>query len=306
VVNIHNSTWSPGTTQFPSLDYRTFNLPQARADQGTATDTCPAGSTRCHIFASDTALYTYISTAANIVNASNGTLYDTTPNPGGCLNVCVSWLDSAKKYTTTKANVAYVLLRGTYFILSGGRLTLDWSAMKTLFGATAAPNFMVSGAMVVERGDISLKSNLTIVGPTMSPFDANKPTCTASILTNCLLTTTVPGLLAAGGAINAADYDSDGDWTSTGQYEGTKRNAALIRGLVYSGIWDNTTKKSTSADEHWHNYDAKNSSTIIGAQVGGKLHDCNNFLFSYDPLVRNLSGFTGAGGSVFVVSWKEL
>jgi hypothetical protein len=37
-----------------------------------------------------------------------------------------------------------------------------------------------------------------------------------------------------------------------------------------------------------------------------KLHDCNNFLFSYDPLVRNLAGFTGGGGSVYVKSWREI
>jgi hypothetical protein len=103
VVNIHNSTWSPGTTSFPSLDYRNLQPPQARTDQGTATERVLPARRDATSSASDTALYTYISTAANIVNASNGTAYDTNAEPVGCLSVCVSWLDSAKKYTTTKA-----------------------------------------------------------------------------------------------------------------------------------------------------------------------------------------------------------
>lgn len=306
-VNIHNSAWTPGTVPFPSLDYRTFVLPQAQIDQGTpGSSTCPPGSKVCHVFADGTALFNYISTSTNITNGSNGVDYASLPNPTGCANACVSWLDSAKRYTTTKANVAYVVMRGTYYLLPNGDLNLDAGIIAGKFGTTRAPELMVSGAVVLEQGDVTVKSSFTVVGPAMSPFDATKPNCTATIVTGCLPANTVPGLLAAGGTIKASDYDSDSNWTSTGQYEATKRNASIIRGLVYTGIWNAATKTSTPADQHWHNYDAKNSSTIIGAQVGGKLHDCNNFQFSYDPLIRNLSGFTGGGGSIYVVSWREI
>jgi hypothetical protein len=116
----------------------------------------------------------------------------------------------------------------------------------------------------------------------------------------------IPGLLAAGGSITASDYDSDSRWDSAGLYEGLKRNAATIRGLVYSAKWDATALKSVPSDQHWHNYDPKNSTTIIGAQAGGTLHDCNSFVFAYDPLVQNIVGFTGNAGGAYVVNWQEV
>ena len=76
------------------------------------------------------------------------------------------------------------------------------------------------------------------------------------------------------------------------------------RGLVYSALWNATTKTSTPMNQHWHNFDPKNLQKIYGAQVGAQLHDCNNFNFSYDPIVRNAYGFTG--GSVKVIDYQEL
>ena len=79
----------------------------------------------------------------------------------------------------------------------------------------------------------------------------------------------------------------------------------MVRGLVYSALWSSTLSKSLPTDQHWHNFDPKNVDTIIGAQVGGHLHDCNNFSFDYDPLVSNILGFSGGSGGIDVVSWQE-
>jgi hypothetical protein len=43
---------------------------------------------------------------------------------------------------------------------------------------------------------------------------------------------------------------------------------------------------------------------IYGAQVGADLHDCNNFSFTYDPIVKNAFGF--GGGSIKVLTYQEL
>jgi len=43
---------------------------------------------------------------------------------------------------------------------------------------------------------------------------------------------------------------------------------------------------------------------IYGAQVGGTLHDCNNFSFTYDPLVQKAFGF--GGGTVYIKDYQEL
>ena len=130
--------------------------------------------------------------------------------------------------------------------------------------------------------------------------------------TGTYASTTVPGILAAGSNITANDYDTDSSWNASSLYESLKRNAITVRGLVYSASWNATTNSSVATDQHWHSYDPKNQTTIIGAQAGGKLHDCNSFQFSYDPLVANLPGFTVGGNpnnntvGVFVVDWKQL
>src|SRR5438477_7309026 len=211
----------------------------------------------------------------------------------------MTWIDKNGAYQNDPTKIAAVLLRGTYFINGGGNLNLDWQSIRTAFGTPATaptPVVMVMGSLIVESGSLTAHSSLTVVGETMDPFNP----------LGAYPSTTVPGLLAVGGGISANDYDSDSSWTSTGQYEGLKRNATVVRGLVYSGTWNATTNSSVPGDQHWHNYDVKNSTTIIGAQIGGKLHDCNSFYFSYDPLVANLAGFTGGGGNIYVVTWKEL
>ncbi len=291
-VYVHPTSWSPGTVPFPSLDYRGVYYPLAQADQGGAA-TCANKTKTCHIFpTSDNAYFlTYISTRENRTDH-----YDTST-----CKTCMFWLDSNYNDTGDPTHVKYVILKGTYFLTSNhGGLTLDAGTLKTLFGLAAdkpAPTVMIQGSLVAENGNISVKASLTVVGLNMDPFNP-----LGSYPAN-----TVPGLLAAGGSITASDYDSDSSWTSSTQYESLKRNAATVRGLVYSAQWNPALGKSIPTDQHWHNYDPKNSTTIIGAQVGGRLHDCNSFLFAYDPLVSNILGFTtGGSGGVYVVNWQEV
>jgi hypothetical protein len=113
-----------------------------------------------------------------------------------------------------------------------------------------------------------------------------------------------PGILAAGGTISSTDYDTDSPWTSTSNYEPLKAAPVYIRGLVYSASYNATTKTSTPQNQHWHNFDPKNLMKIYGAQVGADLHDCNNFSFTYDPIVKNAFGF--GGGSIKVLTYQEL
>jgi hypothetical protein len=74
---------------------------------------------------------------------------------------------------------------------------------------------------------------------------------------------------------------------------------------VYSAAYNATTKTSVPSDQHWHNEDPKNLVKIFGAQVGDTLHDCSNFNFTYDPLVKKAFGFSGSG-TVVVQDFREL
>jgi hypothetical protein len=108
----------------------------------------------------------------------------------------------------------------------------------------------------------------------------------------------------AGGQISSNDYDTDSPWTSSSTYEPLKAAPVYIRGLVYSASYNATTGTSTPQNQHWHNFDPKNLMKIYGAQVGADLHDCNNFSFTYDPIVKNAFGF--GGGSIKVLTYQEL
>jgi hypothetical protein len=290
-VYIHNASFSPGTIPFPNLNYQAAIKPLAKADQG-GVDSCSSSAPQgiCHIFPTGgpTAqpFLTYLATNHAAANST-------------CSN-CVYWLKADKTTVThTPSEVAYVVAKGNYYITGTTDLNLDWQVIRTLFGTPATaptPVIMVAGGLTAEGGDMTVKSSITVVGPAMDPFDPLK-VYPASYQ---------PGLLAAGGSINASDYDDDKDWDTAAVYEPLQRNSATIRGLVYSAKWDAATQKSIPADQHWHNYDPKNSTTIIGAQAGGTLHDCSAFVFSYDPLVANMVGFSGGAGGAYIASWQEI
>jgi hypothetical protein len=312
-LKLHPQDFSPGHVDFPSLNYATVYKPLAETDQGGATCSnnptagkLPTGVKTCHVFpttavtgAPSVDFLTYLATKGNVTD-QDVTPYTTNIASKCPAYNCLFWMDANKTKTLDKTKVAYVLAVGNFY-LNGGSLALDWQSIRSLFGVgndKPTPVIMVAGSLIVPAGNINIASSLTVVGKTMDPFAP----------LGSYPSTTVPGILASGRGIHSADYDTDSGWTSTSQYESLKRNAATVRGLVYSAAWSTTSNKSLPSDQHWHNYDPKNSTTIIGAQVGSTLHDCNSFVFSYDPLVQNLPGFTTSSGTsaVYIVDWKEI
>lgn len=116
-----------------------------------------------------------------------------------------------------------------------------------------------------------------------------------------------PGVMAAGGSIDANDADKDDPYEEFEDYDANSVNATWVRGLVYAGTWDEDAQRSEGESHHWHAQDPKNSARIFGAQVGSKLHNCNNFEFSYDAIVSKAFGFTSEDASgVQVIRWDEL
>jgi Tfp pilus assembly protein PilX len=319
-VNLHNSSWAPPAIPFPSFNFAANTLPVAEADQGGSTSTCTSG-TSCHYFSSASNFLTWMETATNACNTTTcpgaSGAYSASVNPCPTTYVadpqqvykyCMTWLDANKNYTTTKSSVAYVVLRGDYEIQGSANLTLAENTLRTAFGTgstASTPTILVAGALVNETGGIDLTASLTVVGPTMDPFNPLAATSTLSQGSQ-----TVPGLLASGGkgtAIQSTDYDSDSPYSSASNYQSIYRNQVIVRGLVYTGTYNSSTSTSTASDQHWHNSDPKNAQIIVGAQIGGTLHDCSNFTFSYDPLIQNLTGFSGSGsGGIYVVDWTQL
>ena len=313
-LNLNQASWAPGSINFPSLNFRdptTGTLPTAEVDSGnakTSTATCTTGST-CHVFAAASDFLTWMQTSTNVYYPGANVAYD--PNTIVCpTQWCMTWLTAAQGghyyYTNTPASVAYVLLRGNYELTGSGNLTLSVSSLRSAFktpSTAITPTVMVAGALVNETGGINLTASLTVVGPLMDPFNPLQPDSQLS-------PGTVPGLLASGGtgtAIQSTDYDTDSPWSAYSNYQGLYRNQVIVRGLVYTGAWSSSANASTASDQHWHNGEPKNAQIIIGAQIGGTLHDCSNFTFSYDSLIENIRGFTGStAGSIYVVDWTQL
>ena len=281
-------TYKVDTIAFPSIDYSTTYRPKAQAQQD-ATGVQ-------HVFTSSGTFLSYIT------NPSNGffrTIDPTTHN-------LTTW-DSASGKTP---DVIY--LNGDFDITSG-QATLNWSTIQGMVNSAThlsgpAPMLVVQGSLVVEGGGIKLNTGLVMVGAGNRLDFLTPGTSTTPVIvdTTKLLdpNATMPAVLAAGGSIDSSDFDTDSNWTSTSSYEPLKANPTYIRGLVYSASWDATTQSSVPQSQHWHNFDPKNLQKIYGAQVGAQLHDCNNFNFSYDPLVKYAFGF--GGGTVQVVDYQEL
>jgi hypothetical protein len=272
--------YAPDVIPFPSIDLGTVYGGKAQ--------------TEGHRFASSAAFLTYAtSTTANFRNID--------PTTG----VLTQW-------QTGDPMPGAILLDGTFDIQSGS-LALNYGTIQSKVQAAtgltgAAPMIIVKGALVVEAGDIDLSTGLVVVGSDNPTNFLVKGTATTPVKVNTQAlvqnAAVYPGVLAAGGKIDSSDYDTDSPWTSVSSYEPAKASPIYVRGLVYSALWNPTTKTSTPMNQHWHNFDPKNLMKIYGAQVGAQLHDCNNFNFSYDPIVRNAYGFTG--GSVKVIDYQEL
>jgi hypothetical protein len=280
------SGYAPDTIAFPSINYSTTYRPKAQAEQD-------AGGGQ-HVFTSSGNFLSYIT------NPDNG-LFRT-------INTSTHALDT---WDSTKSpDVIY--LNGDYDITSG-QAVLNYNTIQNMVNSAThlsgpAPMLVIQGSLVVEGGGIKLSTGLVMVGAGnrldfLTPATSTTP---VTIDTSLLLdtTATMPAVLAAGGSIDSQDYDTDSNWTSSSTYEPYKASPVYIRGLVYSASWDSSTGTSVPQSQHFHNFDPKNLQKIYGAQVGAQLHDCNNFSFSYDPLVQRAFGF--GGGTVQVVDYQEL
>jgi hypothetical protein len=283
----------PPTIPFPSFDYTSNpykSLAQAEQLQSGQT----------HIFTSSGTFLNYITDPAH------GFYYT---------------LDGANKLQPLSASPAgtapdVIFLDGDWDI-TGGSATLNYNTIAGLVHSATgtsgpAPLILIRGSLIVEGGGIKLNTGLVMVGTGNNVDFLRKGNATTPITVNTQRNSTglldpaatMPAVLAAGGSIDSSDYDTDSNWTSAASYEPAKATPTYIRGLVYSASWNATTKTSVPESQHWHNFDPKNLQKIYGAQVGAQLHDCNNFSFSYDPLVKNAFGFSS--GTVTVVDYQEL
>jgi hypothetical protein len=287
------SGYAPPVIPFPSINYSTTYRPKAQAE-GTANG-------RTQVFSSGG---NFLSTITNLT-ANNGHSYYEVIGSDGTLT---QWNSSAQ------GAPGAILLDGDWDI-TGGTLQLQFNSLKGMVNSATgtsgpAPIIIVRGSLVVETGGITLQSPLAVVGAN-NRLDFVKPgnaTTALSIDTSKFLdqgSSVLPGVLAAGGSIDSSDYDMDGPWmTSCNCYEPTKAAPVYIRGLVYSASWNSSTGTSVPQNQHFHNGDPKNLQVLYGAQVGADLHDCNNFQFTYDPVVRKAFGF--GGGAVKTVDFQDL
>ena len=287
------SGYAPPVIPFPSIDLATQYGTKLAALENNATS--PTGTNK---FTSPSQFLTWATTTAanyRTVNTANG-------------NALANWSSGSGK------NPDVILLTGD-FDIAGGSLSLDYGTVQknvqttTGISGGAAPIIIVQGSLVAETGSISLSAGLVVVGSDnpvdgiVVPGSGNQPT---HINTSAMLNNNAqdPGVLAAGGSISSNDYDTDSPWSSSSTYEPLKAAPVYIRGLVYSALWNASTQTSTPENQHWHNFDPKNLMKLYGSQVGADLHDCNNFSFTYDPIVKNAFGF--GGGSVKVLNYQEL
>jgi Tfp pilus assembly protein PilX len=287
---------TPAVIPFPSVDFSTKLRPYAQARTN-------------HYFTSPSQFLTYITGGTGDTSmfynaSSSGALTPWTPGK--------PFPDVIMLTDPSPLNTAHV------WDVNGGSLSLDFGTIlknveaSTGLTGSAAPTILVQGDLIVEAGGVTLSSGLVIVGADegyngiVIPYNplTRTPAHIDTSTTGLLKSAANAGVLAAGGQISSNDYDTDSPWTSTSTYEPQKAAPVYIRGLVYSASWNATTKASTPQNQHWHNFDPKNLMKIYGAQVGADLHDCNNFSFTYDPIVKTALGF--GGGSVKILTYQEL
>lgn len=316
------SQYTPSNIQFPSINYATTYRAKAIQEGGTThfwNNGCvpPSGGSYAsgsYGAGGATGFLSWLET-----NKSNWYVFDgtTTTNGAGQL---VAWNTAKSGGPDTGVMPDAIVIQGTYDIC-GSSLSLAYGtiqkAVATAAGVSSAktsPVLVVAGSLVVETGGLTLNNGLVVVGTQPNVFNLlNAPNYAATPakpvtvnVTNLLdASATFPGVVATGGSINSTDYDTDSPWTAAcGCYQPTVSTPIYIRGLVYSASYSATTKTSTPQNQHWHNFDPKNLMKIFGSQVGDDLHDCNNFTFTYDPLVKKAFGF--GGGTVSVVDYQEL
>jgi hypothetical protein len=286
--------YAPATIPFPTLDYSKY-LTQAQ------TDATASGTT--HVFTGSGTFLSYIT------DPSHG-FYRYIDSNHVLQPWCPTWPATTDSSCSKQPDVIY--LNGTYDITAGS-VTLSYNTIQNLVNSQihlsgAAPLLLIQGNLISPGGGMTLHAGLIMVGAGNPTDFLTAATATSPVTVNTTEflsgSATMPAVLAAGGSIDSSDYDTDSNWTSSALYEPLKATPTYIRGLVYSATYDASTGTATPQNQHFHNYDPKNLQKIYGAQVGGTLHDCNNFSFSYDPLIKKAFGF--GGGTVKVIDYQEL
>jgi hypothetical protein len=292
--------FAPKVIPYPSIDYSTtYRVRPSGASTGDGTT---------NVFGSEAAFLSYIA------NPANGLFRTVNPTTGAL---------SAWTYASGKMPGA-LYLNGIWDITAGD-VTLKYDELVTavrngikIANPTSTingvpPVLLIKGSLIAETGKLDIQTPLVIAGRG-NRMDVLK--C-AAYTTGCEqpsvdstkfldAAATEPGLLAAGKTVDASDYDTDPPWTSVSTYEPLKASPIYVRGVIYSGKWNAATESSDATDQHWHTYDAKNTIKLYGAQIGGKLHDCNNFWFTYDPIVKNIFGFGDGSKGVEVLDFQDI
>lgn len=294
----------PAALEFPSLDFESTYRVRAQAQE---SGPCPVANPAL------------LSCGVQHIFTDDGDFYDLITNPAtGFYRTA-----SHTAWTPADGKPAYILARGDWYIEGGISFTVSaiTSAMAGhgLSYPGGPPPVVIAGSLVSPDGGATMQGRLYMVGRG-NRTDFLDPTKPRGINVNYFLNkdnsgtplgpvagfpSVEPAVLGAGSKIDGKDFDDDSSWETAADLETAKSNATWVRGLVYSGEWDDGTKTSSAGDQHWHNYDPKNEARIYGAQVGGKLHNCNNFEFVYDDVIRNAFGFTSSSGAVEVLSWDE-
>jgi hypothetical protein len=236
-----------------------------------------------------------------------------------------------------------ILLDGDWYIGTDS-LTLSWATIQanaraaacahqkalnpvaacTIAATAYGPTVVVRGSLVVAAGSLTLSAPLMLVGKGnalnfLKRVIPGTPAAPGSPLTVDVAkfqsnetagVNAEPGLLAVGTKIDAKDYDQDVPngypWTG-GTYTPQDSSPAFLRGIILNATWDAATRKMTPGQEqHWHVFDPKDLMRLYGAEIGGKLHNCNNFTFSYDPIVKTVRHQGGGSGLVAVEDFQEI
>ncbi len=308
----------PAAIEFPSIDYESTYKLRALGQQNNACLSGPCSlqdAGKQHVFNNVNTFFDYIT------NPTNGFYMDI--SDAGVHTRCTAVSGGCPGGGSGYAE--YILLRGDWYVTGGVSWDMDAIHDRAVAkGMTSASRqtlpVVIAGSLISPQTGIDMKGRVYMVGlasktdfleRTTTNNDGRVKVNVAKFLSNdkrdAGFPVLEPAVLAAAGKIGADDDDRDDPWESSSTLEIEKVNAIWVRGLVYSGVWNSGLQRSAAADQHWHNLDPKNSVRIYGSQVGGELHDCNNFEFTYDPIVKNAFGFgSGTTSGVQVMSWDEV
>jgi hypothetical protein len=327
------SGFKPKIIPFPDISYDTYKG-YAETEQGSTCGVAvPSGGVQ-HCFTGANAGPTFVSYITS--GASGHNFYRTVDPTTGLMG---TWPAGTLASQVTMPDV--IFLDGDWYI-TGDDLALAYNTIETNARAAACaaqaargqasctipaagtngapdPYIVVRGSLVIATGGLTLTQGLMVVGPGNAVNFLRKPSCCTSGTNNVPFSVDLPtflssdtnntataGLLAVGTKIDAKDGDQDvgnaSPWSGT--YNMGTAAPAFIRGVVINATW-NGTHLVPGQEQHWHVFDPKNIMRLYGAEIGGKLHNCNNFQFTYDPIVKGIRG-QGGSGTIQIKDYQEI